>query len=134
MKQLLLNLLAAFGVVPASRYNSLVRQAEELRKSAQSWKTKATEALDRAKTLEGDLHRQSRLVKEARNVAKVSHNDGDMLKLRQQLSDTERELMLAREHLMAVEVKLDILEGAANVLDVRTRTAIRQSTGTGAAV
>jgi hypothetical protein len=35
---------------------------------------------------------------------------------------------------MAIEVKLDILEGAANVLDSRTRAAIRQSTGTGATV
>jgi hypothetical protein len=42
---------------------------------------------------------------------------------------------MAREHLMAIEVKLDILEGAANVLDVRTRTAIgKQPRQTGAPV
>jgi hypothetical protein len=44
--------------------------------------------------------------------------------LRARLAEAERELMVAREHLMAIEVKLDILEGAANVLDVRTRAAI----------
>jgi hypothetical protein len=34
---------------------------------------------------------------------------------------------------MAIEVKLDILEGAANVLDLRTRTAApRSRSGTGA--
>jgi hypothetical protein len=33
---------------------------------------------------------------------------------------------------MAIEVKLDILEGAANVLDSRTRVAISQSNKTGA--
>jgi hypothetical protein len=134
VKQLLLKVLAAFGMVPARRYNELARQAAELRGSAKSWKIKATEASERAKALDGELHRQTRLVKEARDAANKSSNDGDIVKLRQQLADTERELILAREHLMAIEVKLDILEGAANVLDVRTRTAIRQSTGTGAAV
>jgi hypothetical protein len=44
-------------------------------------------------------------------------------KLRDRLNDTERELMVARDHLMAIEVKLDILEGAANVLDKRTRSS-----------
>jgi hypothetical protein len=134
VKQLLLKLLAAFGLVPASRYHALARQAEQLRTSARSWKATAAQTQDRVRALEQDLHRQSRLVKEARAVAKGSHSEGDVAKLRQQLADTERELMLAREHLMAIEVKLDILEGAANVLDVRTRAAIRQSTGTGAAV
>jgi hypothetical protein len=32
--------------------------------------------------------------------------------------------MAAREHLMAIEVKRDSLEGAANVLDLRTPAAI----------
>lgn len=40
-----------------------------------------------------------------------------------------RELVIAREHLMAIEVKLDILEGAANVLDGRLRAARAQSEG-----
>ena len=40
--------------------------------------------------------------------------------------ETERELMVARDHLMAIEVKLDILEGAANVLDRRTRITAPQ--------
>jgi chromosome segregation ATPase len=34
-----------------------------------------------------------------------------------------QDLDLARQHLMAIEVKLDILEGAANVLDTRVRVA-----------
>lgn len=134
MKQVLLNLLSAFGVVPVRRYRSLARQVEELRGSAKSWKLKCMKASSRAKVLEDELREQTRLLKDARAAAKRGSSDGEIVKLRQQLADTERELMLAREHLMAIEVKLDILEGAANVLDVRTRTAIRQSTGTGAAV
>ena len=37
------------------------------------------------------------------------------------LADAERELAGARDVLMAIDVKLAILEGAANVLDARTR-------------
>jgi chromosome segregation ATPase len=39
----------------------------------------------------------------------------------QRLADAERDLVAARDSLMTVDVKLDILEGAANVLDARTR-------------
>ena len=35
-------------------------------------------------------------------------------------------LALAREQLTAIEVKLDILEGAANVLDARTRVVTKR--------
>ena len=45
------------------------------------------------------------------------------------LIEAEQELAAARNHLMVVEVKLDILEGAANVLDARTRTAPAQQPG-----
>jgi hypothetical protein len=135
VREALLNLLAAFGLVPARRYRSLARQVEELRDSAQSWKARAGEAQARAKSLERDVSRQTRLVKEARRtVQQGTASDADVARLREQLAATERELMLAREHLMSIEVKLDILEGAANVLDARTRVAIQQSTRTGATV
>jgi len=50
----------------------------------------------------------------------------DFEALQQRLKTTERELAIARESLMAVEVKLDILEGAANVLDARTRDVLAE--------
>jgi hypothetical protein len=86
------------------------------------------------KSLEHEVHRQERLVREAQRAAERVHRLGDVRKLRDQLVATQKDLLLARDHLMAIEVKLDILEGAANVLDARTRVAIRQSTGTGASV
>jgi hypothetical protein len=53
--------------------------------------------------------------------------------LQERLAVAERDLVTAREQLMAVEVKLDILEGAANVLDTRMRSTIsRQHSGSGA--
>ena len=41
--------------------------------------------------------------------------------LDERLDRAERDLTAARDLLMAIEVKLDILEGAAQVLDARTR-------------
>lgn len=133
MKQLLIKLAALFGVVPSRRYDALANQLEDTRRSAQAWKARAGESLARVKALEGEVQRQSKLLMEAqRAVERVSRSGGEMEKTQEQLEATEKALMLARENLMAIEVKLDILEGAANVLDVRTRTVIRQSSRTGA--
>jgi hypothetical protein len=136
LKGLIIRLAALFGMVPARRHNLLVNQLDEARTSAQAWKSRAGDALARVKSLEGELHRHSGLLKEAQRAAERAHRGGALaIKLREQLAATQKELMLAREHLMAIEVKLDILEGAANVLDARTRATVgRHSTGTGAAV
>jgi phage shock protein A len=135
VKQLLIKLAAVFGMVTARRYESAVKQLEETRASAHAWKERAGEALTQVKSLQGEVQRQSRLLKDARRlVERVQGEGNEGNKLRAQLADTQRQLMVAREQLMAIEVKLDILEGAANVLDARTRTAIRQSTEAGATV
>jgi chromosome segregation ATPase len=42
--------------------------------------------------------------------------------LRERLSHASQATTLAREHLMATEVKLDLIEAAIHVLDTRTRT------------
>lgn len=44
-------------------------------------------------------------------------------RLEQQVAAAKQDLETARASLSAIEVKLDILEGAANVLDLRTRAA-----------
>jgi hypothetical protein len=134
VKELIIRLLAVVGVVPARRYNALLRESVGLRTSAQAWKQRANAAMERAKALEGELSRHVRLIKEARRTLDKARQDTELTKLKDQLARTERELLLAREHLMAIEVKLDILEGAANVLDSRTRVAIAQSSRSGATV
>jgi hypothetical protein len=53
----------------------------------------------------------------------------DVDHLRRALPGTDRELSMARDHLMAIEAKLDILEGAANVLDLRTRRHVIPTSG-----
>jgi len=135
VKQLLLKLAALFGMVPARRYALLVKQLEDARSSAHGWKAQLGEALARVKALEREVQRQSRLLNDARAlIENVEGADSEPARLREQLANNQKQLMVAREHLMAIEVKLDILEGAANVLDVRTRSTIRQSTTTGAPV
>jgi len=133
MKRLLNRLLAAVGLVSSRRYHALSRSVEELKSGSLEWKTKAGEATARAKSLEGELRRQRDFADKARiTVEKLRRRHDDVGKLRARLADAERELTVARDHLMAIEVKLDILEGAANVLDRRTRAAVsRPRSGTG---
>lgn len=133
MKELLVRLMGLVRLVPAPRYHSLARQFEEARRSGGNWKTRAGEALTHVKSLQGEVERQSRLLKDARaELDKRRRAEQEAIALREQLAATESELVRAREHLMAVEVKLDILEGAANVLDSRTRTIVPQAADTSA--
>jgi hypothetical protein len=91
------------------------------------WKTKATEAIARAKQYEAEARQQTKTAEKFRQLFERSEKKAaEFDEINARLKDLERELAIAREHLMAVEVKLDILEGAANVLDVRTRAAIHQ--------
>jgi chromosome segregation ATPase len=134
MKRFLSALLAMFGLVPARRHHLLLQQAGELKASVASWKAKATEATGRAKSLEQEVRRQRQITDKTKAVAhKARQRQVDLETVQARLQHAERELAGAREHLMVIEVKLDILEGAANVLDARTRTAVaRPSGGTGA--
>jgi chromosome segregation ATPase len=127
MRRLFAALLAALGLVSARRYETLARSLDSLKASAAEWKKKASEAEAQQRSLQAELTRQSQLVVKLRgSVDKWKEYHVDVKKLRDRLADTERELMVARDHLMAIEVKLDILEGAANVLDRRSRSTAPQ--------
>jgi chromosome segregation ATPase len=126
-----------------ARASKLAVLVEELRAESSEWKAKRDEALKQAQTaLKENAHQTQRLEKlrvdadklrERLARARTSHEELTVLQAR--LGEAERELTLAREHLMAIEVKLDILEGAANVLDTRTRSVIAQrASKTGVAV
>jgi chromosome segregation ATPase len=102
----------------------LSRSLDSLKSAGAEWKKKAAQAEAHQRSIETELRRQSQLVAKLRgSVDKWKEYQADVKKLRDRLNDTERELMVARDHLMAIEVKLDILEGAANVLDKRTRSS-----------
>ena len=117
-------MLAAVGLVSARRYAALSRRADELSGELQTVKKRATKALARAGDLEGLVQQQKHLLREERTAAKRERSELKTMQAR--LEETQRTLALAREYLMAIEVKLDILEGAANVLDARTRTLLQR--------
>jgi chromosome segregation ATPase len=134
VKNVVVKALAALGLVPARRYDEMSRRLRDLTRDRDDWKKRAVKASRRERTLEEhgrELARQlKKLQRQARPVA-----EGDLTAMQTRLADTERALTLAREHLNAIEVKLEILEGAANVLDARTRMAPQHRPDkTGAAV
>jgi chromosome segregation ATPase len=159
VKRLIIRLLSLLGLVTVRRHNMIAAQLrdaesrarkfskllEEGRTETRESKLKADQALKdalkNAKTIDVELSRQvqrSEKLKlegdKLRTELKRSHESfvkrsADLDSLQNRLTEAERELTVAREHLMAVEVKLDILEGAANVLDVRTRAVVVQQVG-----
>jgi len=131
-----------------SRVKKLTKVLEATRSESKGWKGKTNEAAQRVKTLERDAAKreqraekerhdlQEQMSKRQREVAhlqtqvdRLGKTNAEIDQLLVRLADAERDLSVAREHLMAVDVKLDILEGAANVLDTRTRSAIVQQAG-----
>lgn len=125
MRSLINSLLAALGLVTARRYRAGMEQERQARAAAQEWKAKATESMARVRDLEEEVKVQTRHANKSQAyLDKANARRHEIEDLRKRLANAERELLVAREHLMAIEVKLDILEGAANVLDIRTRAAL----------
>lgn len=131
-----------------SRVDKLTKLVGEARADARQWRTNADNTGQRVKAIEKDLaqrgaqydreteRRTQESEKQTRENEKLRGENerlrktlGDLDALRRRLADAERGILVAREHLMAVDVKLDILEGAANVLDSRTRAVVAQQTG-----
>ena len=109
-----------------ARAARLAETLEKARTEARESKGRAGDAERRAREQEREAVRQAERVEKVRadltaQLAKAQARVDGLLALRKRLGDTERDLLAARDHLMAVETKLDILEGAANVLDGRMR-------------
>lgn len=125
MKKLAIRLLAALGLAPARAVASQANMIAEAKAGSLAWKTRASEAMERVRSLEAEVKRQAKLIQTlTASSEKLRLRQEDITNLTARLAETEQALALAREHLMMVDVKLDILEGAANVLDARTRRAI----------
>ena len=107
----------------SARTESLKHQVAEFkiqlrtqRQEVERWKRKAEESA-------------TRLDKAARETARWKQKDAghrkqlsDLTAKFRRLEDTERHVALARTHLLTMETKLDVVEGAINVLDRRTRS------------
>ena len=126
------------------RVNALRKDQDTVREEAHGWKNKAADLTKALRDSENALRLRTSEVGKLRiqleraqarsseDTERARHRretqDGEhsakLAALKERLTVAQREVVVAREHLMAVEVKLDILEGAANVLDLRTREVV----------
>jgi chromosome segregation ATPase len=129
-------LLRRFGLVSRRRHETLAARLEKaearaatldaevrtLRERAQSWKAKA----DACSAAKAQLDRQLAQLQQAAAAPSSQPDAADRhaIALQGRLADAEREVRAARDELMTLEVKLDILEAAATVLDQRLRSAL----------
>ena len=139
MRALIQALLGAFGLVTSGRHAQVLARMKEIEakyRGALAWRTRAEqadrvvdEARQQVKTLTGELRTagKAKLTAE-RALDKANRRLAELDDLRQKVIDTNRELAVAREHLMSIEVKLDVLEGAANILDSRSRVVVSKVT------
>jgi chromosome segregation ATPase len=112
-----------------SRIEALTGKLAEVQADVRTWQAKAEEARTRVKEIEQEAARERKRAARARaeiekEAAREKTRAVDVPALERRLEDAERDLADARNLLMAIEVKLDILEGAATVLDRRTRTLL----------
>jgi chromosome segregation ATPase len=136
-----MGVLKILGLIPASRLASvaerlrksesrvetLSKKLEEVQTESRAWRSKVDEAQKRVKELEGEVSREAQRFQKAKaeiekEAARDKKKTVDADALDAHLDEADHDLTVARNHLMAIEVKLDILEGAATVLDGRTRT------------
>jgi chromosome segregation ATPase len=147
MKTILTNVLKGFGLVPAGQLRQSVddsRQTsgkvksledrigkmradtetwkarhDDLAAKLREWKDAATKAGAEAERLRaGAEHAKARA---AEWKARAEAATEEKLSLRARLEEAQRAAIIAREHVMATETKLDVIEAAIQVLDRRTR-------------
>ena len=147
MKALLIKALAAAGLVPAASLHhaqARARQASDrtarledrvakLHADVKTWKDRqqesaaaAAEWKKTAARADGATAKVAQEAARARAQADEWKSHAETLtarvrELREKLGEARRVATGAREHLMATEVKLDLVEAAIHVLDGRTR-------------
>ena len=149
MKRLVLRLLALSGLAPANhiahaharaqraaeKADRLERQLSALRgdvetakrrhqeadAAAAKWKAAAARAEDESRRATADAERARAQADKWRTRAEALTAEGRTL--RDRLDESRRVATVAREQVMATEMKLDLVEAAVHVLDARTREA-----------
>lgn len=132
-------LLALVGLAPAGQVRDLSDRAQkaeqrsgdfkqqtaEAREEIQRWKAKAGELTDRLAKAEDVVQRLPKVEREMQQwKARDEKHLAQLQEVRERMERAERAIVFSREHLMATETKLDIIEGAIAVLDARTRAAL----------
>ncbi len=97
---------------------------EESAKTVAEWKQAASTSSAKAERAVADAKRAEASAEEWKARAEALKTQ--LHALRERLDNASHATTMAREHLMATEVKLDLIEAAIQVLDTRTReTAVR---------
>jgi DNA repair exonuclease SbcCD ATPase subunit len=137
---LMVRLMRRAGYVPVARLRDLREKCNRLEQRNIELKQALEDQHDRADRTQqarAEQKIQERLEqlnqKSERALQRMrEHDDARAARLEdlQKRTDwTEKSVQLGREHLMAIEVKLDIVEGAITVLDQRTRAALAAARG-----
>jgi chromosome segregation ATPase len=127
-------LLGLFGLARAThlraateRVNTLKEQAadakqrlEAARQDATHWKERAAEANGRIAAATQDVERWKS--KDSGHLEELATVQDKLARLKQ----AEQVIELTRGHLLTMETKLDVLEGAITVLDQRTRDSVER--------
>ena len=121
------------------RAEKLAQDASDAQKALRDAKEESERHAHRVEKLKADIDRlkadfERKYDEDRRGLAQMDQKRATAVDgFADRLASAERELADARDVLMAIDVKLAILEGAANVLDARTRTGSDAEAG-GAAV
>ena len=120
--------LALFGLTSLRQLHAATAQAAEL-------KARAAALQERLESTRQDSERwkqksqqtATRLVSANKETERWKQKDAGHLAELSRLGRAEKLNKLAREHLLLMETKLDVMEGALTVLDRRTRSQIEPS-------
>ena len=142
MKRFITGALRLIGLAPAGHVESLkaendrvarkVREFEtravDLRADAEAWKRRHEDGARRAAENQEAASRATTRAERAEAraddlQARADALTAEMKEMRARLQDAHRLTSTVREHLMATETKLDLIEAALQVLDTRTREA-----------
>jgi chromosome segregation ATPase len=124
----------------ASRVRALEERLPKLRADADTWKQRHEEVAakladcraalvesqaEAARAREGVEHAKARMQEWKARAGGLAE---EKQVLRARLEEAQRVAVAAREYLMATETKLDLIEAAIQILDVRSRDAAAGST------
>ena len=118
-----------------ARAEKLAQDAGDAQKALRDAKEESARHAHRVEKLKADIDRlkadfERKYDEDRRGLAQMEQKRvGTVDGFADRLASAERELSDARDVLMAIDVKLAILEGAANVLDARTRAASGAAAG-----
>lgn len=101
-----------------SRAGELKDALTAAREEMQRWKKKAGELSQQLEQFEKAAERLPRI---ERDLASANERIAHLRGIKDAIGRAERSIELSQKHLIATEMKLDIVEGAITVLDTRTR-------------